>query len=81
MRPISRAALSPTVIVMSKAGASGVSRWLGDIHAWASSPRPGRLNDDGDVERLSVPPATMTSVIPAMIEEAPIWMAESPAAQ
>jgi hypothetical protein len=48
------------VIDMSKTGASGVSGWLGDIHGIGSPPRTAGLRTCGDVDRLSVPPATMT---------------------
>ena len=72
---------SPTVIDMSHAGASGVSGWLGDIHAVSSPVERDRRVVTGLLVRLSVPPATITWSIPAMMLPAAICTALRPAAQ
>lgn len=66
---------------MSMFGASGLSGWLGDIHATRSSV-PGsrrRLWGISDVE--CVPPAMTTRSIPAIVEAAAALTAAKPDAQ
>ena len=80
--PARRAVFSPTVMDMSHCGALACSGWLGDIHGWGSMAEAGMdLNDRGEELRLSVPPATTTSSMPARMLPAAICTALRPAAQ
>ncbi len=77
----STAAFQPTVMDMSRLGASGVSRWLGEFHSSQSSAPSTRRLVLGDVEDECAPPATTTLSMPARIDAAALWMALRPDAQ
>ena len=76
------AAFQPTVIDMSRLGASGVSRWLGRVPllpvVGAQDP-PAGARATSSVEWA--PPATTTRSMPARIDAAALWTALSPDAQ
>ena len=55
--------------------------WVGEYHGCRSSLPATRLKERGDVDRLSVPPATISRSMPARMLPAAIAMAERPAAQ
>ena len=77
-----RAVFSPTVSAMSNGGASGLGGLAGDIQVCGLPAEAGTDFWPSTIElRLSVPPATTTRSIPALIDPAAIWTADSPAAQ
>ncbi len=80
--PAMRAVFSPTVSAMSNGGALGVGGLAGDIHSCGSCADAGTDFWPSTIElRLSVPPATTTRSMPALIEPAAICTADRPAAQ
>ena len=81
LTPASFAVFQPTVIDMSRTGASGVSGWLGDSHGLGSICPGARLRQVGIVDRLSVPPAITTLSMPARMLAAAVCTAVSPEAQ
>ena len=82
LMPAFTAAFQPTVMVMSRIGASGVSRWLGESQSSSHSSVPGtRQFVLGEVELDWTPPATTTRSMPAMIDAAALCSAPSPEAQ
>ena len=82
MAPTLRAAFQPTVIDMSRFGASARSGCEGDIQVSSHSSVPGlRWAVLGESEEEWVPPAMMASSMPAMTVAAAVEMAASPEAQ
>ena len=81
VRPVAFAVFHPTVIDMSKAGASGCSGCDGDIHGPQSSVPGLRLETCGVVDMLSDPPAITTVSMPAMMLAAALCTAPIPDAQ
>jgi hypothetical protein len=70
------AVFQPTVIDMSRVGASGVSGCDGGIHGSTNSRVPGtRHFISGDVDRDCTPPATITRSMPDRICAAPFAIA------
>ena len=56
----------PTVMDMSREGASGVPGWLGEIQPSLGSAAPGSCHrEDGDVDWELVPPAMTARSMPA----------------
>ncbi len=79
--PADCAVLYPTVMDMSKAGASGVAGCDGDIHCSYSSVPSLRFIVCGDVDNDSDPPAMTTLSMPAMMLAAAPCTAAMPDAQ
>ena len=77
--PALRAAFQPTVIDMSRLGASGRSGWVGDIQSSHSSPT--RILLRGEVDAEFTPPAMISSSMPARMLAAAFCTAARPAAQ
>ncbi len=79
--PASTAAFHPTVIDMSRLGAVGRSRWVGDIQSSHSSVPGTRRVVRGAVDCECTPPATIARSMPARIEAAAVVTAVSDEAQ
>ena len=80
--PVRRAVFQPTVTVMSRAGVSGVSGWLGDSHISSISPVAGFTRFASGIDEVAwVPPAMITSSMPAMMEPAALATVARPDAQ
>jgi hypothetical protein len=79
--PALTAAFHPTVIDMSRFGASGVDRWVGDIQSSQSSVPGTRRVERGEVEVEWVPPQTITRSMPERIDAAALCTAARPEAQ
>ena len=79
--PALTAAFQPTVMDMSMLGASGLSRWLGDIQSDQSSVPGTRRVDRGEVDCEYAPPAITARSIPARTDAAALWTAASEEAQ
>src|ERR1700733_13443792 len=79
--PHSRAVFSPMVTDMSADGIPGASGWFSGTHRTGSPPPGGTLVSRGMVLALSVPPATMTSSMPARMVAAASAAAVLPDAQ
>ncbi len=72
----------PTVMDMSREGASGVPGWLGEIQPSLGSGAPGSCHrEDGDVDWELVPPAMTARSMPAATDEAATCTADIPPAQ
>ena len=81
VRPASTAVFHPTVIDMSRLGASGVLRWVGDIHSSQSSVPGTRRMARGEVDEAWTPPATTMRSMSERIEPAAVATAARPEAQ
>ena len=79
--PASTAVLCPTVMLMSKAGAVGVSGCDADIHGANSFVFGSRIEVRGNIDWECVPPAMTTSCMPATMSAAAVVTALSPEAQ
>ena len=66
---------------MSRFGAVGRSRWVGDIQSLQSSVPGTRRVARGDVEEACTPPATTTRSMSLRIEPAAVATAARPEAQ
>ena len=80
--PALEAAFQPTVIVMSRMGASAVAGWLGASQSSSTWSVPGtRQLDFGMVDDDWTPPAMTARSMPAMIEPAAVDSVPRPEAQ
>ena len=79
LTPALTAAFQPTVIDMSRLGASGRSGWVGEYQSTHSS--PARILLRGAVDAEVTPPAMISSSMPARMVPAAVATARRPAAQ
>ena len=79
--PALTAAFQPTVIDMSRFGASGDPRWLGDIQSAQSSVPGIRRVDRGEVDWEWAPPAMTTPSMPDRMDAAALCTAARDEAQ